>query len=129
MKIVAIAVAGAAGALSRYGIGLLIPVGGRTAFPWSTYVVNVSGSFVAGMCVILIARFWPVNDVIAAGVLVGFLGAFTTFSAFALQVQRLVDGQAAPTALLYVVMSVVAGISAAFVGVGAGKLIVRVFPG
>ena len=131
MKIAAIAVAGAAGALSRYGLGLLFPAaaGRPHAFPWGTYVVNISGSFVAGVAVVLLARLWPGNDVAAAAVLVGFLGAYTTFSAFTLQVQRLVEGGATSVAIVYVLMSVVTGIAAAFVGVGAGKVINRLFPG
>ena len=131
MKVAAIAVAGAAGALSRYGLGLLFPpaAGRPPAFPWGTYVANISGSFVAGVAVVLLARLWPGNDVVAAAVLVGFLGAYTTFSAFTLQVQRLVDDGASSIAVVYVLTSVVAGIAAAFVGVGVGKLINRLLPG
>jgi CrcB protein len=130
VKIAAIALAGAAGALSRYGLGLLFPHPGPTpTFPLGTFIVNVSGSFVAGVSIVLLVRFWPGNEVIAAGVLVGFLGAYTTFSALTLQVQRLVDGGASSIAFAYVLTSVVAGISAAFGGVGAGKLINRLLPG
>ena len=106
-----IAVAGAAGALARYGIGNAVGV--RT-FPWATLAINVVGSFLLGL--LLQAATGRLDDDLRVALAVGFLGAFTTFSTFGYEtVAMLRDGRAAAAAL-YVVASVVVGVGAAAVG-------------
>jgi CrcB protein len=84
-----IAVAGSAGALSRYQLEGLVSRNVRGAFPWGTLVVNVSGCFVLGLLfTVLTERFLPHPDLRAA-LTVGFLGAYTTFSTFAFETVRL----------------------------------------
>ena len=106
-----IAVAGAAGALARYGVGSAI---GVRAFPWATLGVNVAGSFLLG--VLLQVAPGRIEDDVRIALGVGFLGAFTTFSTLSYEtVAMLRDGRAA-TAALYVLASVVIGIGAAAIG-------------
>ena len=111
VRVALIGVAGAAGALSRYGIGLAI---GPRAFPWATLAINVVGSFLLGM--VLAAR-WSETAALVVGV--GFLGAFTTFSTFTNETTGLLRDERALTALVYVAASIVVGVAAAAVGYAA----------
>lgn len=78
MRAVLVGVAGAAGALSRYGIAVAI---GPQMFPWATLGINLSGSFVLAFVVTWATDGHLPADV-ATGITVGFLGAYTTFSTF-----------------------------------------------
>jgi CrcB protein len=111
-----VAVGGALGALSRYGVGALL--GGR-AFPWATLTVNVIGSLALGYVLGGPATRW--DPAVATTVTVGFLGAFTTFSTFSGETTALLrDGRAA-TALLYVAASVGLGLAGAAAGFLAAR--------
>lgn len=108
----AVALGGAAGALSRAGVAY---AGARvsTAFPWGTLATNVTGSFLAGLLA-------PPGSAAAAWhplVLTGWLGGFTTFSTFSVEAVRLEEGQRRSAALLYVLGNVVLGLAAAALGV------------
>ena len=89
MRLVLIGLAGAAGALSRYGIGQAI---GPRSFPWATLGINVVGAFVLG--VVLggpgVDRW---STTVTSIVAVGFLGAFTTFSTFAYETTSMLRGR------------------------------------
>ena len=115
MRLALLAVAGATGALARYGVGQA--VGART-FPWATLGINVVGSFLLG--VVLQAAPGRLDDDLRIALAVGFLGAFTTFSTFSYETVAMVrDGRWA-TATLYVVASVTSGIGAAALGYRIG---------
>ncbi len=113
----AIAVAGALGALSRHWIDGL--VGRRThgSFPWGTFAVNVSGSFVLGVVVGVFARRWSAPMWVQTGATVGFLGAYTTFSTLSLQTYRLTATGSIATALANSVGSLAAGTVALYAGI------------
>lgn len=116
-----IALAGSAGALSRYQLEGLVSRHTRGAFPWGTLVVNLSGCFVLGLLfTVLTERFLPHPDLRAA-LTIGFLGAYTTFSTFAFESVRLAEDGAPGIALLNVVVSVAAGVAAAWLGIVAGR--------
>lgn len=118
---IAIAFGGAAGAVSRWLMATGVQRWLGRDFPWGTLSVNVLGSFAMGLLVLLfIERFDP-GPALRLGVLVGFLGAFTTFSTFAVEAVHLVQGEAAPRAFLYVLASVGACVIAAL----AGMLVAR----
>ena len=115
MRLVLIALAGAAGALTRYGVGNAVGV--RT-FPWATLAINVVGSFLLGL--LLQAAPGRLDDDVRVALGVGFLGAFTTFSTFSYEtVTMLRDGRAGAAAL-YVATSVVVGVAAAALGFRVG---------
>ena len=117
MKVVLLAVAGAAGALSRYGIGVAL---GVRSFPWTTLGINLAGSFLLGVVLRLgDLRHWP--DTTTVPLAVGFLGAFTTFSTFSYEVHTLLRTDRAPAALAYVAMSVLGGVAAAAAGYAGAR--------
>ena len=115
MKHVAlIAVAGAMGALARYGLVNLI--GGRF-FPWGTLAVNIIGSCLMGLAYVLIIEKGVLPEDMKPFVMTGFLGAFTTFSAFSLEAWQLIDRGDPLHALSYVLGTVVLCFIALFIGV------------
>ena len=108
MTVALVALAGAAGVLSRYGV---VQAFGAAAAPWSVLVVNVVGSFAIGV----LAGLGASEDVRAvAGI--GFLGGFTTFSTFSLDVFADLEAGRPGRALALVVLSVGLGIGAAAAG-------------
>jgi CrcB protein len=112
MKVVLIAIAGAAGALTRYGIATAI---GVRSFPWATLAINLTGSFLLGTLITAgIHRGWPENVVIPLSI--GFLGAYTTFSTFSYETFTLGRADRFVSAALYVAVSVTGGILAACAG-------------
>ena len=115
MRLVLIAVAGAAGALTRYGVGNAVGV--RT-FPWATLAINVVGSFLLGL--LLQAAPARLGDDVRVALAVGFLGAFTTFSTFSYETVTMVRDGRAGAALSYVLLSVVVGVGAAALGYQLG---------
>ncbi len=120
-QLFAIAFGGALGALSRfilseYIYGLL----GRT-FPYGTLTVNIVGSFVMGLGVILLHEKWQIDPIIKTAILVGFLGAFTTFSSFSLDTLTLIQKEAYLKALYNIVISIFACLLATFLGFKLGR--------
>jgi len=112
---VLVAVGGACGVLARYGIGKATLH--TDALMWSTVGINIVGSFLLGL---LAAEHWFSRDVREA-LGVGFLGGFTTFSTFSVQVVLDVDGGEPWRALGYVLASVLGGIAAATCGYVLGR--------
>lgn len=117
IKIIAsIAAGGAAGALARYAMMSAVGHWLGTGFPYATLAVNVLGSFVMGALTEAFALAWSASPEMRVFLTVGFLGAFTTFSAFTLDVNLLVaQGRLAP-AVLYVAASVLLTIAAFYAG-------------
>lgn len=121
MRILAIAFFGALGAVSRYGASIflarLLPAASpeRATFPLPTLIINVVGSFLLAIVVTLVAqRVLDESWRFALGV--GFLGAFTTFSTFSVEVEELMRRSDWRNATLYVGCSVVLGIIAVVAG-------------
>ncbi|MDP9404024.1 MAG: CrcB family protein [Actinomycetota bacterium] len=111
-----VGLAGAAGAVARYRLGLA--VGART-FPFATLGINVAGCFLLGLLLGgPAAERWPASATTA--VAAGFLGAFTTFSTFGYEMFTLLRTGRIASALLYVLASVLAGVLAAGAGYAAG---------
>jgi CrcB protein len=110
--ILSIAAGGAIGAVGRY---LAMSVVGHwfgSAFPYATLAVNVLGSFVLGALVEFMALIWSPSAEMRALLVVGMLGAFTTFSTFSLDVVILFERGALVSAGTYVVVSVIVSVAA-----------------
>ncbi len=109
-----VAVGGALGSLGRYGLATALPHG-RTGLPLATLLVNAVGCLLLGVLASRPTQHW-VRPLVGTGV----LGGFTTFSAFALESDRLLQ-DAPATALAYVGATVLLGLSAARAGVHVGN--------
>jgi fluoride exporter len=107
-----VGVAGAAGAVTRYGIARALPL---TDFPWATFLVNVTGSFLLGL-VLTWGAAGRLSPETTAAVAVGFLGAYTTYSTFSWELLSLGRGDQVALAVAYLVLSVVTGVLAAWLG-------------
>jgi CrcB protein len=116
-----VAVGGAAGAACRYVLDSWIAQRAGGAFPLGTLVVNVSGSVALGFLFALAIE----RDVLPAGirgpVLIGFIGAYTTFSTLMLESWRLAEDGAMGLAVANVVGSSILGLAAVFVGLTVGR--------
>ena len=114
--LLAVAAGGAVGAVGRY---LVVSAVGHifgTGFPLGTIVVNVVGSFFLGALIEALALVWSPSPELRAMVVVGVLGAFTTFSTFSMDVVLLYERGALGQAALYIGASVILSIGAFFLG-------------
>lgn len=118
----AVALGGALGAPARYGVAQLVPVA-PDGFPWATFWTNVSGSLALGLVLALLLERFPPALYLRAFVAVGFLGAYTTFSTFAVEAVLLARSGHVVVAVVYAVASVLAGILAASAGILSGRRI------
>jgi len=115
-NILAVALGGAAGSVARYLLMGRVAHWLGTGFPWGTLAVNVIGCAIYGMLVELIARRWSAPGEVQALLFVGFLGGFTTFSAFSFDVFMLHERGAVAAAALYVAASVAFSVLGLFAG-------------
>lgn len=117
MTILAVLLGGLVGTGLRLAVDVVLPHE-PDAFPLGTLLVNVLGSFVLA---VLVARVWPVAPGwLRAGLGAGLLGSFTTFSAIALAVVTLTAAGGGWMAAVYLAVTVVAGLAAAFLGLRLG---------
>ena len=93
--------------------------------PWATLAVNVSGSFVLAVLLVLVLDLWPPRRYVRPFVATGFLGAYTTFSSLAVEVDQLLSDGAFRTASVYLALTLVAGLGAAWLGLLLGHSVVR----
>lgn len=115
--IAAVSAGGFFGANARYLVGLWAADRWGAAFPWGTLLINVSGSFVLGFYLTLVTERFIGRSATRLFVATGFLGAYTTFSAFSYEAVQLVAAGAVLPALAYVLGSLLLGIAAAVVGI------------
>ena len=122
-KLLGLAIAGACGTLLRYGLAGVAQRASDSDFPWGTAVVNVAGCFLAGAIWSFAQDRVGISGEARAVVLVGFLGAFTTFSAFMLETANLMrDGQWT-SALGNALFQNVIGVFFIFLGLAIGRLL------
>ena len=119
---VVIGAAGAFGALARYGVEGAIArrVG---SFPWATFVVNVSGSFLLGLVFTLLGERYAVAPWVRAALTIGFLGAYTTFSTLSLETYRLAEARSYALACANLLGSAATGLLALYGGVVLGRTV------
>jgi CrcB protein len=126
MKLIAwIAAGGAVGAVARYAV---ISVSGHlwgAAFPWGTLTVNVAGSFLLGALVEVMALVWSPGEGLRAFLVVGLLGAFTTFSTFSLDVVTLYQRGEMAAAAGYILASLVLSVAALFAGLACARVVLN----
>ena len=116
MTVLLVALGAAVGAPLRYVLDSTVQARHATGFPWGTLTVNMIGSFVLGLLVTL-----PVATPWSALLGVGFCGALTTYSTFGYETLRLLLARAYLFATMNVVVSLVAGLGAAYLGSTVGS--------
>lgn len=121
--ILAVALGGAAGAVARYLVMGRVAHALGAAFPWGTLAVNILGCLVYGALAEIFARKWSPGGEVQALLTAGFLGGFTTFSAFSLDVYTLIEHGAPIQAAAYIVISVALSILAFFLGLFALRVL------
>ena len=122
-SILVIALGGALGALSRYGLGFWISSKWNQGFPLGTFIINISGAFLLGFLNILFIEKLTVSPLWRLGIGVGFLGAYTTFSTFSYEVIMLLEGGSLLTAGLYTLLSVIIGFTGVALGVRLARML------
>ncbi|MEM8587467.1 MAG: fluoride efflux transporter CrcB [Pseudomonadota bacterium] len=115
--LIAIAAGGAVGAVGRYLVVSAVGHWMGQGFPWGTLAVNVLGSLVMGILVEVMALVWSPSPELRALLVVGVLGAFTTFSTFSLDVVFLIDRGEFLSALAYILASVVVCVAGLYAGI------------
>ena len=122
-KILVVGIGGALGAVARYLINISPLANLFEKFPFPTFFINITGSFLIGFLLIIFTDKLQINENLRLAIMVGGLGAFTTFSTFELEIWGLIKENQFITAFLYVFLSVLVG----FVGVVAGVWLARKF--
>jgi len=116
-----VAFGGALGAVVRFAVSAAVTerlVGG---FPYGTFVINITGAFLAGCLVVMVSERALVSDLLKTSLMVGFLGAYTTFSAFEMENLNLLRAGNYVTAISYTVFSVIGGLAAVYLGSELGR--------
>lgn len=113
MNWIAIAIGGAIGAVSRYGIAqIVILINGANAAPFATIMVNVIGSGLMGVIYGYLSTGGMLAETVRVFIMIGFLGALTTFSTFSMDIMAAIDRGQVVYAMLYAAVSVVGSILA-----------------
>lgn len=114
-----VALGGAIGASARYLVNVSVPRLMGHGFPYATMVVNILGSFLMGVLVVVLAQ--KSGTRFAPFVMTGVLGGFTTFSAFSLDAAKLYEAGQLGAAAGYVIGSVVLALAAIFAGMAFAR--------
>jgi CrcB protein len=122
-KYLIIGLGGFLGANCRYFVGELIAARFGAHFPYGTLIINISGSFAIGLFLALAAERFIALQSLRFLLVIGFLGAYTTFSAFSFESLALIQSKAYLAAALNLAGSVVLGIIAVTAGVAAARLL------
>jgi CrcB protein len=122
-KWLTIAIAGGLGAVSRYALAGLVQRWTGAAFPWGTFAVNAVGCLAFGFVVGVLEDRVALATAMRPYVLVGFLGAFTTFSTFAFESGELLVARQLGAFLGNVVGQTVVGVVLMFAGLAAGRAV------
>lgn len=121
-KILLIALAGAIGTVSRYGLTRLVQHFTHDGFPWGTFAVNIIGCLLFGTFITLAEHRLEVSEETKTILLVGFFGAFTTFSTFAFDSGRFLWEAQWGLALANVAAHNVIGVACILIGLSLGRL-------
>jgi CrcB protein len=117
--LVAVSAGGALGALARYGIGLFGTV------PWATFAVNVTGCLLIGALIVAVTEGPGAHPLARPFLGTGFLGGYTTFSTYAVDVHVVLGTGRVPEAVAYLVGTLVAALAATWLGARLARAVLR----
>lgn len=120
----AISAGGVAGALARYGLATAWPHP-PDGFPWSTFVINVTGCFLIGVLMVIVTEVVTHKPLLRPFLGVGVLGGYTTFSTYVVDIQRAAGEGAALVALSYLALTLVGALLAVYAGTVLTRAAVR----
>ena len=118
----AVVFGGGLGSLARYGLDSLLEHRVDSLFPWATFAINVTGCFLNGLLVAVVVDSLGAPAWVSRGLIIGFLGAYTTFSTFGAETYELTEIGHWGLAVANVVLSAAAGIAAAALGQRLGRI-------
>ncbi len=124
MPLFLVMIGGALGAGLRYQVGRVAFLLLGPGFPWGTWFINLSGGFLMGLLIGLLARsLSPADESWRLLVGVGVLGGYTTFSTFSLEAALMIERGDWALALLYVASSAIGAILMLFAGLGLARML------
>lgn len=118
-----VAMGGAVGAAARYGVSSAVSRLAGSAWPWGTFAINIAGSLLIGVLAGWLAFRGGGGTQLRLLLGVGFLGGFTTFSAYTMEIALMVERREWAAAAAYSISSVVLGLVAVFVGLWLARRI------
>jgi CrcB protein len=118
-----VAIGGALGVTARYGLDRLIEARSSSVFPWSTFTINVTGCFLIGLVTAALVDRHHLPPWLRAGLVVGVIGGYTTFSTFAQEALDLAEIRHLAVSVAYLVASVGLGLAAVALGTRVGRLL------
>jgi CrcB protein len=123
MPLFLIGLSGFAGAISRYLVDGFVTDRTAGGFPWGTLVVNASGSFALGLLFAMTAERAILPADIRGPVMIGFIGAYTTFSTYMLESWGLIESGSYGPAIANLAGSIVVGLIAVAAGLTVGRAV------
>lgn len=123
VAVLLIGVGGFAGAIARYLVDSRLSTWSGGALPWGTFVVNISGSFAVGLLFALMIERAALPAEVRGPLMIGFIGAYTTFSTLALESWRMIEDGAWLYAGANLIGSIVVGVIAVIGGIALGRAI------
>jgi len=123
IQILAVAIGGATGSVLRFLVSSWVYTLFGRDFPYGTLAVNVSGSLAMGFLFVLFTERFGNDAVLRAGILIGVLGGYTTFSSFSIETFNLINNGAIIKALLNMAGSLALCISGTWIGVLLGRFV------
>lgn len=118
-----IAAGGAIGSAARYLIGQAWPAS-PGGFPWATLLTNVTGCALIGVLMVLVTELWTEQRHLRPFLGTGVLGGFTTFSAYTVDIQRLISGGQATTGLIYLFTTLTGALLAVWLSTTTTRVVV-----
>ena len=123
MKYLWVGLGGCLGSIARYALGVWIYERVGTRFPYGTFVINMTGCFLIGLTLAVLDARAALPAAWRQAVPIGFIGAYTTFSTFEYETLRAAQQGQSAVAAGYLLLSIVVGFAAVWIGQAAGRLV------
>ena len=117
MRLLWIAIFGAAGTLARYGLQGLVQIRSGSTFPYGTLLINLTGCFFLALIYQFTINRMVISPELRIAIGVGFFGGYTTFSSFGWETAKMLEEGAWLPAAVYVSVSVIVGLLLSFAGI------------